>query len=217
MDTFSFALLCLTSFFTLASPLGTMPVFLTMTQGLSEQERRFIVKRATITALIIILVFAFAGELLFKFFGISTDGFRIAGGIIIFKIGYDMLQARYTHVKLKDEEIKTYSDDISITPLGIPMLCGPGAIANAIVMMQDAHTIALKSVLIGCIIIIYILTYFILRASTRLVNVLGETGNNVMMRLMGLILMVIGVECFVGGAKPILIDVLKEGLSFGLH
>ncbi len=217
MDTFSFALLCLTSFFTLANPLGTMPVFLTMTQGLSEQERRFIVKRATITALIIILVFAFAGELLFKFFGISTDGFRIAGGIIIFKIGYDMLQARYTHVKLKDEEIKTYSDDISITPLGIPMLCGPGAIANAIVMMQDAHTITLKSVLIGCIIIIYILTYFILRASTRLVNVLGETGNNVMMRLMGLILMVIGVECFVGGAKPILIDVLKEGLSFGLH
>ena len=192
-------------------------MFLTMTQGLSEQERRFIVKRATITALIIILVFAFAGELLFKFFGISTDGFRIAGGIIIFKIGYDMLQARYTHVKLKDEEIKTYSDDISITPLGIPMLCGPGAIANAIVMMQDAHTITLKSVLIGCIIIIYILTYFILRASTRLVNVLGETGNNVMMRLMGLILMVIGVECFVGGAKPILIDVLKEGLSFGLH
>ena len=217
MDTFSFALLCLTSFFTLANPLGTMPVFLTMTQGLSEQERRFIVKRATITALIIILVFAFAGELLFKFFGISTDGFRIAGGIIIFKIGYDMLHARYTHVKLKDEEIKTYSDDISITPLGIPMLCGPGAIANAIVMMQDAHTITLKSVLIGCIIIIYILTYFILRASTRLVNVLGETGNNVMMRLMGLILMVIGVECFVGGAKPILIDVLKEGLSFGLH
>ena len=217
MDTFSFALLCLTSFFTLANPLGTMPVFLTMTQGLSEQERRFIVKRATITALIIILVFAFAGELLFKFFGISTDGFRIAGGIIIFKIGYDMLQARYTHVKLKDEEIKTYSDDISITPLGIPMLCGPGAIANAIVMMQDAHTITLKTVLIGCIIFIYILTYIIFRASTRLVNVLGETGNNVMMRLMGLILMVIGVECFVGGAKPILIDVLKEGLSFGLH
>ena len=69
---------------------------------------------------------------LFKFFGISTDGFRIAGGVIIFKIGFDMLQARYTPMKLKDEEIKTYDDDISITPLGIPMLCGPGAIANAI-------------------------------------------------------------------------------------
>ena len=59
--------------------------------------------------------------------------------MIIFKIGFDMLQARYTPMKLKDEEIKTYADDISITPLGIPMLCGPGAIANAIVLMQDAH------------------------------------------------------------------------------
>ena len=211
MDTLlPFALLCLTSFFTLTNPLGTMPVFLTMTQGMTEKERRFIVTRATLTAFIIIMVFTFAGQFLFKFFGISTNGFRIAGGFIIFKIGYDMLQARYTPMKLKDEEIKTYANDISITPLGIPMLCGPGAIANAIVLMQDAQTIELKSVLIGSIAFIYLLTYFILRASTRLVDVLGETGNNVMMRLMGLILMVIAVECFVGGLKPILLDVLTE-------
>ena len=210
MDTIlPFALLCLTSFFTLTNPLGTMPVFLTMTQGMTEKERRFIVTRATVTAFIIIMVFTFGGQFLFKFFGISTDGFRIAGGFIIFKIGFDMLQARYTPMKLRDEEIKQYADDISITPLGIPMLCGPGAIANAIVIMQDADTIELKGVLIGSIAVIYLLTYFILRASTRLVKVLGETGNNVMMRLMGLILMVIGVECFVSGVKPILIDILK--------
>ena len=128
-------------------------------------------------------------------------------------IGFDMLQARYTPMKLKDEEIKTYADDISITPLGIPMLCGPGAIANAIVLMQDSHTYAMKGILIGTIALIYLLTFFILRASTRLVKVLGETGNNVMMRLMGLILMVIAVECFVSGAKPILADIVREGLS----
>ena len=211
MDTIlPFALLCLTSFFTLTNPLGTMPVFLTMTQGMTEKERRFIVTRATLTAFIIIMVFTFAGQFLFKFFGISTNGFRIAGGVIIFKIGFDMLQARYTPMKLKDEEIKTYANDISITPLGIPMLCGPGAIANAIVLMQDATTMELKATLIGSIAFIYLLTYFILRASTRLVDVLGETGNNVMMRLMGLILMVIAVECFVSGIKPILVDVLTE-------
>ena len=190
-----------------------MPVFLTMTQGMSEQQRRFIVKRATITAFIILIVFVFAGQFIFMFFGISTNGFRIAGGVIIFKIGYDMLQARYTHVKLNDSEIKTYADDISITPLGIPMLCGPGAIANAIVLMSDAgDSWAMKGVLIGSIAFIYILTYFILRASTRLVGALGETGNNVMMRLMGLLLMVIAVECFVGGLKPILSDIIKEGV-----
>ena len=203
-----FALLCFTSFFTLTNPLGTMPVFLTMTHGMTDKERQTIVRRATIVSFITLMVFVFAGQFLFKFFGISTNGFRIAGGVIIFKIGFDMLQARYTPMKLKDEEI-----NISITPLGIPMLCGPGAIANAIVLMQDSHTYAMKGILIGTIALIYLLTFFILRASTRLVKVLGETGNNVMMRLMGLILMVIAVECFVSGAKPILADIVREGLS----
>ena len=189
-----------------------MPVFLTMTQGMTEKERRSVVRRATFVSFLTLMLFVLAGQFLFQFFGLSTNGFRIAGGVIIFKIGFDMLQARYTPMKLKDEEIKTYADDISITPLAIPMLCGPGAIANAIVLMQDAHTIDMKGILIGMIALIYFITYLILRASTRLVKVLGETGNNVMMRLMGLILMVIAVECFVGGAKPIFIDILKEGL-----
>ena len=213
MDTLlPFALLCFTSFFTLTNPLGTMPVFLTMTKGMDDEERRHIVKRATIISFITLLAFTFSGQFLFKFFGISTNGFRIAAGFIILKIGYDMLQARFTNTKLKDEEIKTYADDISITPLAIPMLCGPGAIANAIVLMQDAHTIEMKSTLIGMIALIYFITFLILRASTRLVKILGETGNNVMMRLMGLILMVIAVECFVSGLKPILVGILKEGM-----
>ena len=194
MDTLlPFALLCFTSFFTLTNPLGTMPVFLTMTKGMDDEERRHIVKRATI-----------------KFFGISTNGFRIAAGFIILKIGYDMLQARFTNTKLKDEEIKTYANDISITPLSIPMLCGPGAIANGIMLMDDANTWTMKGILIGIIGLIYFITYLILRASTRLVSILGETGNNVMMRLMGLILMVIAVECFVSGFRPILIDIIQS-------
>lgn len=205
-----FALLCFTSFFTLTNPLGTMPVFLTMTHGMDEQQRRAIVKRATIASFITLMVFTFSGQFLFKFFGISTNGFRIAGGIIIFTIGYNMLQARYTDVKLKKEEIKTYANDISITPLAIPMLCGPGAIANAIMLMDDASTYLKKGVLIGIIALVYFITFLILRASTRLVKVMGETGNNVMMRLMGLILMVIAVECFVSGLKPILIDILQQ-------
>ena len=179
-DLLPFALLCFTSFFTLTNPLGTMPVFLTMTNGMNDHERKAIVRRATIVSFITLMVFTFSGQFLFKFFGISSNGFRIAGGFIIFKIGFDMLQARYSNAKLKEEEVKTYADDISITPLAIPMLCGPGAI---------------------------------LQASTRLVRILGETGNNVMMRLMGLILMVIAVECFVSGLKPILIDILREAMG----
>lgn len=212
-DLLPFALLCFTSFFTLTNPLGTMPVFLTMTNGINDHERKAIVRRATIVSFITLMVFTFSGQFLFKFFGISSNGFRIAGGFIIFKIGFDMLQARYSNAKLKEEEVKTYADDISITPLAIPMLCGPGAIANAIMLMDDASTFTLKGTLIGIIALVYFITFLILQASTRLVRILGETGNNVMMRLMGLILMVIAVECFVSGLKPILIDILREAMG----
>ena len=212
-DVLPFALLCFTSFFTLTNPLGTMPVFLTMTNGMNDHERKAIVRRATIVSFITLMVFTFSGQFLFKFFGISSNGFRIAGGFIIFKIGFDMLQARYSNAKLKEEEVKTYADDISITPLAIPMLCGPGAIANAIMLMDDASTLSLKGTLIGIIALVYFITFLILQASTRLVRILGETGNNVMMRLMGLILMVIAVECFVSGLKPILIDILREAMG----
>ena len=212
-DLLPFALLCFTSFFTLTNPLGTMPVFLTMTNGMNDHERKAIVRRATIVSFITLMVFTFSGQFLFKFFGISSNGFRIAGGFIIFKIGFDMLQARYSNAKLKEEEVKTYADDISITPLAIPMLCGPGAISNAIMLMDDASTLSLKGTLIGIIALVYFITFLILQASTRLVRILGETGNNVMMRLMGLILMVIAVECFVSGLKPILIDILREAMG----
>ena len=212
-DLLPFALLCFTSFFTLTNPLGTMPVFLTMTNGMNDHERKAIVRRATIVSFITLMVFTFSGQFLFKFFGISSNGFRIAGGFMIFKIGFDMLQARYSNAKLKEEEVKTYADDISITPLAIPMLCGPGAIANAIMLMDDASTLSLKGTLIGIIALVYFITFLILQASTHLVRILGETGNNVMMRLMGLILMVIAVECFVSGLKPILIDILREAMG----
>ena len=211
MDTLlPFALLCFTSFFTLTNPLGTMPVFLTMTNGMSDDERKTIVRRATIVSFITLMVFTFSGQFLFKFFGISTNGFRIAGGIIIFTIGFDMLQARYSKAKLKDEEVKTYVNDISVTPLDIPMLCGPGAIANGIMLMEDANTLIKKILLVSVIASVYFITFLILRASTRLNKYMGETGNNVMMRLMGLILMVIAVECFVSGFKPIMIDILQQ-------
>ena len=204
-----FALLCFTSFFTLTNPLGTMPVFLTMTNGLSDDERKHIIKRATIVSFIILIAFTLCGQFLFKFFGISTNGFRIAAGFIILKIGYDMLQARYSNAKLKEDEIKAYVNDISITPLSIPMLCGPGAIANGIILMSDATTWELKCTLISMIAVVYVISYFVLRLSTRLVKLIGETGNNVMMRLMVLILMGIAVDCVVGGLKPILIDIIQ--------
>ena len=112
----------------------------------------------------------------------------------------------------KDKYLVAYVNDISVTPLAIPMICGPGAITNAIVMMDDAGSIEKKVVLISAIFIVLLLTYFILYSSSKVIKALGDTGNKVMMRLMGLIVMVIAVEFFFSGLKPIVIDIIRQAL-----
>ncbi|SEA01847.1 MarC family protein [Bizionia paragorgiae] len=208
-DLLSFALLSFTSFFTLINPLGTMTIFMTMTKDLDSAHRTQTAKKASLVAFITIVIFAFSGQLLFNFFGISVNSFRIVGGVIFFLMGMDMLQARLGTVKVNPKEVKNYVSDISVTPLAIPMICGPGALTNAIVMMEDAHTIELKGVLIASIIVVMLLTFVILYSSSRIIKLLGETGNNVMMRLMGLIVMVIAVEFFFAGLKPIVSSMMN--------
>ena len=208
-ELFAFGLLTFTSFFTLINPLGTMPIFMTMTSGLDDSHRTKTAQKASIIAFLTILLFAFSGNLLFNFFGISVHSFRIVGGVIFFIMGMDMLQARLGKVKVIDSEVKTYVNDISITPLAIPMICGPGAITNAIILMEDANSFAKKSVLIFTILIVMIITYVILYSASRIIKLMGETGINVMMRLMGLIVMVIAVEFFFSGLKPIILDTIR--------
>ncbi len=172
-------------------------------------------KRAILVSFVTLIVFTVCGQFLFSFFGISANGFRIAAGFIIFKIGFDMLNAKYAHDKIKEDmKVKAFVDDISITPLSIPMLCGPAAIANSIMLMDDASGDVLKyAILFGSILVVYILAFIILRASTRLNRWMGDTGNNVMMRLMGLILMVIAVEFFINGIRPVLSDIIRMAMQ----
>ncbi len=209
MDSLSFALLAFTSFFTLINPLGVIPIFVAMTSGLDEKNRAKTARKASFVALLTIVIFALTGQLLFKFFGISVNSFRMVGGIIFFFMGMDMLQARLSRVELKKSEVKTYVNDISITPLAIPMICGPGAITNAIVLMEDAAGFDQKVILLVAIFIIMLITYLGLKYSSKITTFIGETGNNVMMRLMGLIVMVIAVEFFFAGLKPIVKDILQ--------
>ena len=204
-DIFTLAILYFTSFFSLINPLGSMPVFLSMTAELSKKERTRTAIKAVFAALITLLVFAFGGQMLFQFFGISVDSFRVVGGIIFFMMGYDMLNARLSSLKnLNQDQINDYVDDISITPLAIPMIAGPGAITNSIVLMQDANTMMLKMVLLGVIVFTLVLTLIIYLGGSTITKFLGETGNKIMLKLMGLIVMVIAVEFFFAGLTPIL-------------
>lgn len=204
----TFAIYCFTTFITIINPLSIMPVYLTMTNNLTPQAARNTAIRAVITALITMVLFAFLGEALFKFFQITTDGLKVAGGIIFLLMGMDMLQARLSSMKLKKEEVKSYVKDISITPLGIPMICGPGAITNSIILMNNAEDFAMKGILIAVMFSIALITLIVLVSSRKIMQVIGETGNTVMMRIMGLIVMVIAIELFFSGLTPIIRNML---------
>ncbi len=202
-----FAVLAFTSFFSIVNPIGIIPVFTGLTSEMTSKETIKTARTATLVAFLITLLFAFMGELIFKLFGISVNSFKVVGGIIFFMMGYDMLQARLTRTKMSKETMEEFSKDIAITPLGIPMLCGPGAIANSLVLMETAKSLSEKIVLISVIFLIYFVAFIALVSGKKIMNFLGSSGNKVVLRLMGLIVMVIAVEFLFSGLKPILQDI----------
>ena len=210
MDSFDFGLLAFTSFLTLIKPFGLMPVFISMTSGLDDRSRRKTAQRGGLTAFIILLLFALTGQFLFEFFGISVNGLRIVGGILFLLMGYDMLQARLSAIRIPKEKTAEYVGDISITPLAVPMITGPGSITNAIVLMEDAQSLGQKAILIAVMAAVIGLNTVALLFAPTITRWIGETGNKVLMRLMGLIVMVIAVEFFFSGLGPILRQILIE-------
>lgn len=205
---FSFGLVVFTAFFTIINPFGVMPVFMTMTASLTPEQRRSTAIKAIVVSLITVTLFAFSGNILFDFFGISVASFRIVGGIIFFLVGYDMLQARFSKMKIPKDRVAEYVGDISVTPLAIPMIIGPGAITNAIVLMSDAKTFAHQVAFFVAVIAVLASVLLILLSATQIIKVLGRTGSKILMRLMGLIVMVIAIEFFLSGLKPIIRDII---------
>jgi len=181
-----------------------------MTSKLNKKQKRKTAFKAVLTAFITLVIFAFGGQMLFDFFGISVNSFRIVGGIIFFMMGYDMLNARLSSLKnISQDKVNDYVDDISVTPLGIPMIAGPGAITNAIVLMEDSNTLQLKFILFGIIVFTMFLTLLIYLGGSGISKFLGETGNKILLKLMGLIVMVIAVEFFFAGLIPILQGIIN--------
>ncbi len=206
---FEFALLSFVSMFTMVNPLGVVPVYTAMTAKLSSQESHRVARKATFTALVILLAFALTGQWIFRFFSISVNSLRVVGGVIFFFMGYEMLQARLTRTQFDDETNHEYINDISITPLGIPIICGPGAITTSILLMNESKSTMQSGIVLGIIILIMLLTYALLMGSKQVTHLIGENGNKVMLRLMGLIVMVIAVEFFFNGLTPIIREMLK--------
>jgi len=190
------------------NPMGIMPVFLSMTSELTKRERRRTALKAVITAAFVLILFAFLGEYLFTFFGISVAGLQVVGGVIFFIMGYDMLNAKLSHMKIRSEDVEKYVDDISITPLGIPMIAGPGAITNAIILMGESESYSNSALVIISIVLVLLTLMMVLFGAVGITKFLGDKGNKIMMKLMGLIVMVIAVEFFFAGITPYIQTIL---------
>lgn len=196
-------LLYFTSFFTLMNPLGAVPVFLGLTEDLDRREQKSTALKTMVTAFLTLIIFAFLGKYLFEFFNISIAGLKVVGGIIFMIMGYDMLNSKVGRLKttkgIKDEDIV---GDIAFTPLGIPLLAGPGSITNAMVLMGESHTWLDKGLVVLAVFVVSVLGFLILRSSSTILRILGKQGTKIMTKLMGLILMIIAVEFFFSGVTP---------------
>jgi multiple antibiotic resistance protein len=210
-DPAAFALLCFTSLLAIINPLSAAPMFLALTAGYSRGQRRRTLRNAVVTAFCVMLVFALVGGAILRLFGITLDAFRIAGGVIFFGIGMDMLQARRNRGKTTEEEEREgmTRTEVGITPLGIPMITGPGAITTVMVLMTRADTPLQQGIVFGTMVLVILISWLVLSLSPSLMRALGQTGLNVMTRIMGLLVTVIAVQFIVDGARPILVSVIR--------
>ena len=200
-----FSLVALTSIFFIVDPIATVPAFLAMTANDTVEKRRRMAKQACWTLFGVLSAFALAGSLIFKVFGITLPALKIAGGLLLFLVAIEMLEARRSGTKEVEEERRegAEKEEIGIAPLGIPMLAGPGAISTAMVLMGQSRNWWQAIPVFVAIAITALSAYYILSAAERVRVRLGETGIRVVMRLMGLVLAAIAVQFVINGVADL--------------
>ena len=195
--------LIFTSILFIVDPFAVIPTFLAMTVRDSPEQRRVLARRGAWTCAITLIAFAAGGSIIFKIFGITIGAFKIAGGVLIGLNALDMVQARRS--QQRETPIETAEgiekDDIGITPLGVPMLAGPGAISTVMVLALGAKSSAATITVYVSIALTALITYWVLSAASLVERRLGQTGMRILTRLMGLVLAAIAVQFIIDGIK----------------
>jgi len=202
----SFFILTFSSLFTLINPIGITPILLSITQDLNDTDYKKVIKKGTLIAYIILFIFSLMGNLIFKFYGITINAFMIAGGILFFRNSLDMIDSRVSRLSSTPLETKEAGgkEDISITPIGIPLIAGPGAITSVMLLSSQTSSFLDKCILHLNIIFILSLTFIILMLGKKIAKKIGTTGIRIIQRIMGLILMVISIQFIINGIIPII-------------
>lgn len=189
--------------FIIVDPIAGIPIFLAITPNKTRLERRAVARRGCIIAFFLIVFFLVAGPLILDNFGIRTPSIRICGGILLFLISIELLYGRTTGTETssREKQLAEGKEDVSVTPLAIPLLAGPGAIATTLVFAGQAHdTLSFAALTIGAA-IVFILVYLILHWAENLERIIGVLGMKVIARIMGLLLAFIAVQYVIDGIR----------------
>lgn len=203
MTSFAFGLLSLSSLITIIDPIAAAPLFLTITQGCTPEERRAIAGRACRVALGLLVLFAVGGSTILKVFGITIHAFRIAGGLLFFGTGAGMLRGT-SHAKVAQED----DVDPAIVPLAMPLICGPGALSTVMVLMGQTTSAGQVVAFFVALLAAVLVTWLTLLAAPWALRVVTRSGIVVVTQVLGLILCVIGVQFVADGIRPLLQEIL---------
>ncbi|ABN56650.1 MULTISPECIES: MarC family protein [Methanoculleus] len=204
-DLLSFALLSISSILIVVNPLAATLIFVSLTGTMDQAAKLRVARDASRFALVILLLFTFAGGWILQLFGISIEAFRIAGGLLLFGIGMDMVYAKTSRTKMTATEKYEgqEADDIAVMPLAVPMIAGPGAITSAIVLMNEAMSMSVAAIAVVPLaaVVAISLTYYMMQNADVIVRRIGQREYRAANRLMGMLLIAIAVQFILIGIR----------------
>ncbi|TXF87615.1 NAAT family transporter [Neolewinella aurantiaca] len=206
----TFFLATLGSLFSVVNPLGAVPIYLTLTSNSSKSHREVTARKTAMWFMLILVVFFFAGTYILNFFGISLNALRIAGGLIIVNSGYGLLNSKFEERRISEgvEVEAMEAEDVSFTPMAMPMLSGPGSISLLISLFAQQSEWVSRGLIIGVIATMALLIWVVLHFAPALFNLLGRGGLAALSRIMGFLVMAIGIEMLIAGVVSLVSSML---------
>lgn len=195
-ESLGFFIFVFTSIFVIVDPVSGVVSFISLTNGMTCEEKNELAKKAVALACVIALFFAITGSMILNLFSISVDALRVVGGVLLFTIAFDMMHAKISRQSITSEEISHSQDrdDIWIFPIGLPLLTGPGTISTAIVLMGGTETFGQKIIILIAILLTFVICLYIFLFSRKINDYIGYNGMLVFTRLMGLLLAALAVD-----------------------
>lgn len=198
------------SLFSVVNPLGAVPIYLTLTSSSTAQHRAVTARKTAMWFFLILVTFFFAGTYILNFFGISLNALRIAGGLIIVNSGYGLLNSKFEERRISDEieEEAQEAEDVSFTPMAMPMLSGPGSISLLISLFAQQSEWVSRGLIVGVVATMGLLIWTVLHFAPALFKLLGRGGLAALSRIMGFLVMAIGIEMLIAGVVSLVASMI---------